>query len=322
MKINPASLSQHLQNKLLPIYAVFYQETFQGEEIIHEIIKKAKSEDYIEREKHILNSKSDWSFLKNTNENLDLFSKKKVIEVKLIGSGPGVKGAKVIQESLTELTDNSLYIFALEGLDKKTQNSAWVKNIESKGGVIVENAIPLSKLPQWISERCKKQSISISLDACKLLAENTQGNLMAAVNEINKIPLIYPNQEISIGKMQKCISNSSKYGVFDLTNFFQKGDKKGLIKTLEILKSEGTPETLILWALTREVQNLYRMKIIGRSAVWGPRYYIDLVENRSKQTELEEIKKSLDLVAKVDQSIKGYSKENPWNCIRELSLAL
>ncbi|GIT32855.1 MAG: hypothetical protein Ct9H300mP3_03860 [Gammaproteobacteria bacterium] len=56
--------------------------------------------------------------------------------------------------------------------------------------------------------------------------------------------------------MKKSITGSSKYLIFDFSNAFVFRNTSKAIQVLESLKVEGTPETLIIWALTREFKKL------------------------------------------------------------------
>ena len=55
----------------------------------------------------------------------------------------------------------------------------------------------------------------------RLLTERTEGNLLAASQELMKLSLLFPEQEISMENMEKSISNSSKFGIFDLSTLWR-----------------------------------------------------------------------------------------------------
>ena len=76
--------------------------------------------------------------------------------------------------------------------------------------------------------------------------------------------------------MEASISNASKYGIFDLSNAFVSGNKNRTYKIIESLKSEGMQPTLILWALTKEINNLYNvMEEKSNKNIWGPIHYLE-----------------------------------------------
>jgi DNA polymerase-3 subunit delta len=138
-----------------------------------------------------------------------------------------------------------------------------------------------------------------------------------------KLSLLFDNKEISIEEMEKSISNSSKFGVFDLSNAFVEGDKKRAVRIIETLKAEGTQPPLVLWALSKEIKNLYTVIEEGNTkSIWGPKFYLDSLSKRAKTLSSAKIKKSLKDVAEIDMAIKGLSNKSPWQSIRDLALDL
>ena len=176
-------------------------------------------------------------------------------------------------------------------------------------------------MPGWIETKSKELNLEISKEAIRLLADRTEGNLLAASQELTKLSLLFPEQEISLEHMEKSISNSSKFGIFDLSNSFLEGNKKRTVRIIETLRAEGTQPPLVLWALSKEVSNLYTVMEEGSTkSIWGPRYYLDLLAKRSKKLSPFQVKNSLKEIAEIDAAIKGLSDKSPWQSIRELAL--
>ena len=321
MKLNRDKFFSETRNEVQNIYTFFADESIQITELSDHVIEAAKKHGFEEKQTFIISKDTDWSFLQTTNENLDLFGSKKIIEIKLIGIGPGNKGSKAIKEYCTNPDENKLLIFSAERLEKKAQTSAWAKSLEDTGTTIIESPIHISSMPKWISKRASDLDIEIDHDAINLLSEKTEGNLLATIQELIKLSLLFPSQGIDFKMMEKSISNSSSYGIFDLSNAFVAGDKKKTIKIIELLKSEGTQPPLILWALSKEIYNLYKVIEEGSSRnIWGPRHYLDLLSQRAKNISGSKIKSALIDIAEIDSAIKGLSRKNPWQSIRELAL--
>ena len=321
MRLNRDKFFSETRNEVQNIYTFFADESIQITELSDHVIEAAKKHGFEEKQTFIISKDTDWSFLQKTNENLDLFSSKKIIEIKLIGIGPGNKGSKAIKEYCANPDENKLLIFSAERLEKKAQTSAWAKSLEDTGTTIIESPIHISSMPKWISKRASDLDIEIDHDAINLLSEKTEGNLLATIQELIKLSLLFPSQGIDFKMMEKSISNSSSYGIFDLSNAFVAGDKKKTIKIIELLKSEGTQPPLILWALSKEIYNLYKVIEEGSSRnIWGPRHYLDLLSQRAKNISGSKIKSALIDIAEIDSAIKGLSKKNPWQSIRELAL--
>ena len=321
MRLNRDKFFSETRNEVQNIYTFFADESIQITELSDHVIEAAKKHGFEEKQTFIISKDTDWSFLQTTNENLDLFGSKKIIEIKLIGIGPGNKGSKAIKEYCANPDENKLLIFSAERLEKKAQTSAWAKSLEDTGTTIIESPIHISSMPKWISKRASDLDIEIDHDAINLLSEKTEGNLLATIQELIKLSLLFPSQGIDFKMMEKSISNSSSYGIFDLSNAFVAGDKKKTIKIIELLKSEGIQPPLILWALSKEIYNLYKVIEEGSSRnIWGPRHYLDLLSQRAKNISGSKIKSALIDIAEIDSAIKGLSRKNPWQSIRELAL--
>ena len=239
----------------------------------------------------------------------------------MIGTGPGVAGSKALKDYAINPDPSKVLIISAEGLEKKTHSSAWIKALEEAGCLIIINSITLNQLPKWIIETGYKYELEISSEASHLLAEKTEGNLLATLQEIKKLALLFPNQNIDIKKMASSISDSSKYDIFDLSNAFIAGNKKRTAIVLESLKAEGTPETLILWSLSRELTNLFKvMNQQSTKGIWGPRHYLSTLEESANKISLSDLKRALQQIAKIASSIKGGSQQDSWQAIRELTL--
>jgi len=321
MKLSKAHLKKDIDEQLRSMYSFFAEESIQISELVDLVTKKAKLESFEEKQTHIVSKDTDWSFLNLENENFDLFGSKKIIEIKLIGTGPGNKGSKAIKDYCLKPDEDKLVIISAERLDKKQQDSAWSKALLKHGVQVVEPAIDKNSMPGWIETKSKELNLEISKEALRLLADRTEGNLLAASQELTKLSLLFPEQDISLEHMEKSISNSSKFGIFDLSNSFLEGNKKRTVRIIETLRAEGTQPPLVLWALSKEVSNLYTVMEEGNTkSIWGPRYYLDLLAKRSKKLSPFQVKNSLKEIADIDAAIKGLSDKSPWQSIRELAL--
>ena len=321
MKLSRAQFIKELESELGTIYSFFADESIQISELTDEVIKKAKSAGFEDKQTHIVTKDTDWSFLNSENENFDLFGSKKIVEIKLIGTGPGNKGSKAIKDYCLDIDKDKLLIISAERLEKKQQTSAWAKALEKSGIFVVEPPVNKNSMPGWIKARASGLKLNLDSQAIRLLSEKTEGNLLAVSHELTKLTLLFPDQEITLENMEKSISNSSKFGIFDLSNSFLEGNRKRTIRIIETLRAEGTQPPLILWALSKEINNLYKVLEDGTTKnIWGPRYYLDLLTKRSKSLSYSKIKKSLKEIAEIDAAIKGLSDKSPWQSIRDLAL--
>tara|TARA_Y100000590_G_scaffold122407_2_gene140104 strand:+ start:99 stop:1070 length:972 start_codon:yes stop_codon:yes gene_type:complete len=321
MKITEKSLDASLNKSLHNIYIILSNESIQIEETQNKIYKVAKQNNFLQKETHIVEPNTDWDFLNRNSDNLDLFGSRKIIEIKLLGQGPGVKGANALKEFSKESDPNILLMVIGENLEKKVQSSAWLSALEGSGILISIPKLSSKSLKNWIKHKGKQLDIDITKEAVQILTEKTEGNLMAALKEIEKLSLVYPSEKIDEDRMKKNITDSSKFGIFDFSNAFISRDTKKAIHILESLKAEGTPESLIIWALNRELNNLFKVNKSGSTkGVWGPTSYLNSLQKTSKDINSKDILNAYKSIALIDASIKGFDKQNPWLSIRELTL--
>jgi len=321
MKVSDINFKDPMQKKLQNIYIILSNESVLIEENLEKIYTNARSENFTAKESYVIGKGTNWDFLSSAEDNLDLFTTKKVIEIKLLEQGPGGKGAKALKDYVKEPDPNILLVVIGENLDRKSYSSAWVRAIEKAGVLLSLEPLSPKRLLMWIEKKGKELDISIGMEAAHLMVEKTEGNLMSTMQEIRKLSLIYPHQEIDLDRMKENIANSSRYSIFDFSNAFVTGNSKKAIKVLESLKAEGTPETLIIWALARELNNLFKVVKTGSTkGIWGPRKYLDSLEKSSKEINEFRILKAFKKIAEIDSSIKGFINQNPWLGIRELTL--
>ena len=241
--------------------------------------------------------------------------------MKLLGQGPGVKGSNALKAYSKNPDPNTLLVLIGEDLERKSISSAWVRALEKVGTLISIAPLSSNSLKVWVKNKAKELNIEIAQEALQLLTEKTEGNLMATLQEIRKLSLVYPSEKIDLDKMKKSITGSSKYSIFDFSNAFVSRNTSKAIQVLESLKVEGTPETLIIWALTRELNNLFKVSKSGSTkGIWGPRSYLDSLAKTSKEIDRYKIQKAYKRIAYIDSCIKGFNKQNPWLGIRELTL--
>lgn len=91
-----------------------------------------------------------------------------------------------------------------------------------------------------------------------LLADFSEGNLLAAKQEIEKLALIYADsgKQVDEKVLAACMVDQSRFTVFQFVDDLLAGDIQKAIKILYRLESEGVEPNIILWNLIKEAQTL------------------------------------------------------------------
>jgi DNA polymerase-3 subunit delta len=100
-------------------------------------------------------------------------------------------------------------------------------------------------------------------EALELLAERTEGNLLAAHQELEKLTLLARDGRVTADTVLASVADSARFDVFQLGEAVLAGDAERALRVLGGLRAEGTEPTLALWALTKALRDLW-------GAITGP----------------------------------------------------
>ena len=103
--------------------------------------------------------------------------------------------------------------------------------------------------------------MSIDNDALQLLCERVEGNLLAAVQEVEKLKLLATDGRITARTVSAAVSDNARYNVFEMTDNALRGDASASLRMLHGLRAEGSEPPVVLWALAKEIRALYAAKL-------------------------------------------------------------
>jgi DNA polymerase-3 subunit delta len=101
--------------------------------------------------------------------------------------------------------------------------------------------------------------MDVQLDdkAVQLIVDRTEGNLLAAQQELLKLKLTIPDGKVDVETVQASLGDSARFDVFQLGEAALAGDVTRALRILAGLRSEGVEPTLALWSLSREIHNTW-----------------------------------------------------------------
>ena len=136
---------------------------------------------------------------------------------------------------------------ARQEIDFETEKSLWNQ-------ILSRNA---NCLPRWIMERAKeKNGQTLTPDAANLIAERTEGNLLATSQEIQKLALLVNKPEIDVSDVLDAVSDVSRFDQESLFLAMLEGDAGQVSKIIDSLQGENVQIPSFLWMLTDVVRNL------------------------------------------------------------------
>ena len=122
-----------------------------------------------------------------------------------------------------------------------------------------------------------------------------------------------------------------RYTVFDLSSAFLQGDLSRSLKILNTLSGEGIEPPIVLWLLTRELRLLIELAEAANqgqplnSVFKRLRIFDKLQGDYSRAVQRASIlhyQRCLMSCAKIDATIKGQEKGDPWFLLSEMIVAI
>jgi DNA polymerase-3 subunit delta len=215
-------------------------------------------------------------------------------------------------------------------LAASTRKTAWYQAIAKAGMALYAWALPPARLAGWVAARAKSRGLALNADAARLLAAHTEGNLLAAAQEIDRLALLYPKAPIGVAEVSAAAADHARFDIFDLPAKAIDGDRLGALKCLARLRAEGVDAVPITWALVNDIRTLYRATRAARAnrldAVMAKVYMpparkrqIAAAARRSDPTHLAAL---LRRAGALDRINKGAAAGRAWDELLTLTLGL
>ena len=332
MRLYPEKLADHLQQKLLPVYLVSGDEPLLVQECCDQIRQKARAENCNERE--IIEgglSNFNWQDILHSASNMSLFADRKLIELRLPSGKPGAEGSKALCEYLDIASGDDVLLIVSGKIDKQSTNSKWYKALDKAGVTVQVWPVDAKNLPRWLQQRVRNAGMSIDDDALRLLCERMEGNLLAAVQEVEKLKLLAADSKITMQTVTEAVSDNARYNLFDMADNALKGNASVSLRMLHGLRAEGTEPPVVLWALVREIRTLYEAQLdcdsgqstqqaLSSRRVWQNR--MPLMQAALTRHNTHSLSLLLEQAARADGSIKGFADGKPWDNLSRLVITL
>jgi DNA polymerase-3 subunit delta len=326
-------LPDQLARGLAALYVVVGDEPLAAQEASDAIRAAARAAGHSERTVHSVQGRYNWQSLSAAGDNLSLFAERRLTEIRIPSGKPGVDGAKALEAYAESLPADTLTLVSLPGLDWKTMQSRWFTALARAGTVVEARPVERAQLPAWIERRLARQGLRAERAALDFLADQVEGNLLAAQQEIDKLALLLPPGQVTLADVEHAVVDVSRLEADALQDALYAGDGARFAQVLTDLKDSGEAVPAILWQVTSAVQLLLRLKLAvtqGDSlsglmrTLWGrDKQRAPQIERAVKRLDLARIEAALAGLALVDRQAKGLERVgDPWDTLLATGLAL
>jgi DNA polymerase III subunit delta len=319
LKTTPEKLVGQLRGDLKPVYLLSGDEPLTQGEAADAIRAVARAAGFTEREVFFIDraNSGPWDEIFAASQALSLFATRRLIEIRIPGSKPGVDGAKALIE-LAGLAGPDLTVMVITGdLDWTAQKSSWVQALDAAGAWVDAQPVSAARFPAWLRARAAVENLILDDAAADALCQQTEGNLLAAVQELRKLSLAGYS---AVGAAQVLASGaqSSRFDVTQLGEAMLVGDTTRALRVLAGLRAEGVEPTLILWAVWQELRMVWVTLVPGApvSSIWSRnRNHIAPAVARLRPLGRAFFARLNERAAAADRIAKGRQRGNAWDAL-------
>jgi DNA polymerase-3 subunit delta len=331
MNIKPEQLQNSLSNQLASTYFAFGAEILLVEQSLSMIKGIARENGFNERFRFDIDGNFSWDSIISLISSPSLFAEKRIIECRLTTGKIGVKGSKALTEILETLPDDILLIISSGKLEMAQQKSKWFKTLDKKGIIIQHWEVQSNQLVGWITRNMSQLGLDSNIEVANAIAYCTEGNLLASMQEIQKLKIAYPDGKINLREYLNQIDQQSQYSVFGMIDSALQGDTDKVNKVFNSLVDDSTPPVILVSSLYREIKNLVNMSIelktnqtiesiLNNHRVWQKRK--PLISNALKKHSYQKLQKLLLRLGRIDRSLKGMDNLDVYDELQNVVIAL
>ncbi len=313
MQVEPQDLAATLQRGIPPLTFVHGDETLLVEEACELYLETARTQGFTEREIRFVESGFSWEGLLGDTQSLSLFGGRKVVDLRLVTLRMDGAASDVLKALAASNNPDTRVLLRAGELTRDQQKLAWFKALEKQGPVVHVRAIYANRFKPWLIERLKRAQVKLEPDALDLLALRVEGNLLAAIQEIERLKLLGQGATLTRQVLEDVLEDSSHFNTFAWTDALLAGDAERAVRILHGMREEGQGMLGPLYLLV----SMLRRFIKGEYLTAAQQRFLPAFRKRAGSFE--------DVLAEcalLDLQGKGQLKGDPWESLVSLTLRL
>ena len=332
MQLTPDKLAAQLARQLAPVYFISGDEPLRVMEAADAVRAAARGQGYDEREVLTVQTGFDWGSLLAGAGNLSLFSQRRLIELRLPTGKPGDAGAKALRAYSEQLPEDTLLLITAGKLESTARKSKWVQALDRAGVVVFVWPLNAREFNGWVQQRMRQRGLDATPEAVALLADRVEGNLLACMQEIDKLYLLQDGGVVDADAIMSLVGDNARYDVYGLVDSALSGDGSRSVRILQGLCAEGLAPQVVVWALAHELRQLAAMQalvtsgksiqqVLSQYRIW-PDARKTLLGRALVRLPLVKCRAMLQQCALIDRVSKGQAAGKVWDELLQLTLQL
>ncbi len=326
MKVYFSQLQSKLDKELAPVYLIAGNEPLQRMEASDMVRTAARTRGFTERSLFFGDQISDWVKFKAEVSNVSIFADKRLFEVILGENKPKTVASEFFKTYVEDLPSHTILLIRADKVDRRL---TWVKQIEKLGVTVQVYPKTLNEMRAWLRERMLRANLKMEEHVVELISERTEGNMLAAAQEVTKLELLCEGGIVRRQDVEKFVGISSKFTVYELADAACAGDVERSLQIMYSLQIDNSPLPLVLWAIVAEIRKMItleqrlengeKMELVLRGEWLNRRAQVRNVLNRKLGKKWQN---TLYWCAEMDKAIKGLGDDDAWNELLQLILKI
>lgn len=328
MRVYPEKLAAQFSGQPPALIWIAIADPLLGEEACDSARNAAKNAGFLERKVFHCDKAEHWQEAVAEANAMSLFADKSLIEMR---ASPGKIEHALLLDYLKQPSPDNVLLLITDKVESASQKTQWFKALEAACCYVPVAPLDPARFPEWLGARAARANLRLNNDALNLLVSQTQGNLLAASQEIEKLALQFGAAEIGVEQLEQGLTDSAQFEMFSLNDAMLAGERDKSLRILHALLTEGEHPLAILGALGREMRQLAHAKelieqgnnpgaVLQQLGVWDKRK--PLFTRALNRLRPADTRRAIKIMADCDLAVKGMHRESPTILLQQLILCV
>ena len=330
MRVYPSQLSRQLNQSLPGFILIHGEEPMQRLEALDSIRQAALTQGFDERLTLTLDGQFEWGELASHYQSMSLFASRTLIELQL-EQLPSTEVKSSLTELLAQPNPDVILVIHSGKLNSDISKQAWFKKLSDAGLYVPCYPLEGDHLKKWIQQQLRQLKLQATPEAITLLANDFAGNLLALKQEINKLPLLFNQQQLTPENLTPILTAQARHTPFEWVDAIISGKNKKAMRLMDRLRAEETETTVIAWALQKELTLVSQLQLgLARAIAWPElvrqhkiwKSRAPLLQYASQHLPHQAVNAALDELAQLDIALKQSHGLAAYQRLAHIGLAL